>query len=161
MSTEDAAEPLTTADIEALRRNCPADKSIARLAATLAERDRDIERVKRMRAELCRELSEEQERCRLLRAELTIVKTDLDGVWLWQGDGYDRLSSLSCPVVMAAPTLRRLLGRAAEDMRERAARLVDDLDMADEPMGKRDLRVAAEIRALPPPEEAPSSTRAT
>ncbi|HEY5851982.1 MAG TPA: hypothetical protein VIT62_14605 [Lysobacter sp.] len=36
-----------------------------------------------------------------------------DSVWYWQGDGADVPESLSCPVIMAADTLRALLAPAA------------------------------------------------
>jgi hypothetical protein len=56
-----------------------------------------------------RELAAEQERTRELRAELAVVRTSIDGVWRWQGDGAAELGSLSCPVVMSADRLRLLL----------------------------------------------------
>jgi hypothetical protein len=41
-------------------------------------------------------------------AELATVKTNVEGVWKWQGEG-DNPESLSCPVVMSAEALRGLL----------------------------------------------------
>lgn len=47
-----------------------------------------------------------------LRAKLQIVQAGPEDVWFWQNVGNDP-GSLSCPVVMSADTLRRLLDRAA------------------------------------------------
>lgn len=44
-----------------------------------------------------------------LKYDLSLVKTDKEGVWFWQNDGWDDPESLSCPVVMSAETLRNLL----------------------------------------------------
>lgn len=49
-----------------------------------------------------------------LRQQLAAVKTDTDNVWKWQGDGGDHAESLSCPVVMTADTLRKILAEHAE-----------------------------------------------
>lgn len=43
-----------------------------------------------------------------LQAELAMLRTSIDGVWLWQGNG-DYPESLVCPVVMSAETLRGLV----------------------------------------------------
>ena len=59
--------------------------------------------------ELARELARELDEVRRLRAQLALVATDVDGVWLWQGDEGDRPESLSCPVVMSADTLRTII----------------------------------------------------
>lgn len=74
------------------------------------------EEAARARAKLdlvARELAEENEVTRRLRAELAVAATDVDGVWRWQGDGEDHLESLSCPVVMSADTLRSMLAEHA------------------------------------------------
>jgi len=49
-----------------------------------------------------------------LRRCLAVVKTDVEGVWRWQGAG-DQLESLSCPVVMSAATLRTIVDRGRDD----------------------------------------------
>ncbi len=52
--------------------------------------------------ELRASLEREREQVRLL----SMVATDYDNVWLWQGDGYDYPESLTCSVVMSADTVR-------------------------------------------------------
>lgn len=47
----------------------------------------------------------------LLRADLEVVRTPVEGVWLWQGDGHDSVDSLSCPVVMRADRLIEIAER--------------------------------------------------
>jgi hypothetical protein len=56
----------------------------------------------------------EQERRVRLDAEnaLRLVRTDIENVWRWQGDGYDDPTTLSCPVIMSADTVRALVARA-------------------------------------------------
>jgi hypothetical protein len=54
------------------------------------------------------ELTEQNAKREAVEAELRVVKTDIDGVWKWQGEG-DEPSSLTCPVVMSAETLRKLV----------------------------------------------------
>lgn len=49
------------------------------------------------------------------RAVLAMVATDVEGVWLWQGDAHDHLKSLTAPIVMSAETLRQLVGPSADD----------------------------------------------
>ena len=44
-------------------------------------------------------------------AALSLVKTSIHNVWRWQGDGYDEIDSLVCPVVMSADTCREIVGR--------------------------------------------------
>ena len=52
------------------------------------------------------EIAEKEE----ARAQLALVRTSTEGVWMWQG-GVDEPQSLACPVVMRAGTLRSLLRR--------------------------------------------------
>jgi hypothetical protein len=68
--------------------------------------------------EASRTLAEEK---RALELTLSIVKTGVEGVWRWQGDGGDQPQSPSCPAVMSAERLRELLARAekAEGERDR------------------------------------------
>lgn len=68
-------------------------------------------------------LAREQELHRLL----AIVETDSEGVWRWQGDGYDHPAALSCPVVMSADTLRTFVAARAE-----AAALREQVDRTEE-----------------------------
>lgn len=49
-----------------------------------------------------------------LRTKLRVAQADREDVWFWQGQD-DEPSSLSCPVVMSAETLRALLARATMD----------------------------------------------
>ncbi len=46
-------------------------------------------------------------------AQLQLVRTAATDVWRWQGDGADAADSLSCPVVMSAATLRKMLAQIA------------------------------------------------
>lgn len=78
-----------------------------------AERDARA-KAERKAEEAFREVAAGLERERALRAELAAVKTDVDGVWLWQGDGRDHPESLSCPVVMSADTLREMVDARAK-----------------------------------------------
>lgn len=77
-----------------------------------------------------------------LRRSLTTVKTDIGGVWFWQGDGYDHPESLSCPVVMSADTLRTLVDRP-DDAEAEVTRLRTVVDLFTE----RD-RLAARVSYL-------------
>lgn len=45
---------------------------------------------------------------------LRLVKTSMDHVWFWMGDGTDEPGSLTCPVVMSADALLDLLKKAGE-----------------------------------------------
>jgi len=61
-----------------------------------------------VRPEIVDELKRALDELRDVRKQLDVVKTDREGVWKWQGEG-DDVSTLSCPVVMEAATLRALL----------------------------------------------------
>lgn len=102
-----------------------------RALAAVRAREAEAERLSAKINGLGGELAAELERSAALRAELAIVKTDLDGVWLWQGDGYDHLPSLSCPVVMSAPTLRSLL--RATVIPASVAEAMTKIEPADDP----------------------------
>lgn len=62
-------------------------------------------------AALALHLDQQIEEASRLRDVTEMVKTDVDGVWLWQGDKHDDLKTLTCPVVMSASTARELLGK--------------------------------------------------
>lgn len=49
------------------------------------------------------------EQLKQTRATMKMVRTSIDDVWLWVGDGHDSLPSLVAPVVMEPGTLRKLL----------------------------------------------------
>jgi hypothetical protein len=109
----------------------------------------EVRRLLAKKDELGRELAAALERERLLRAGLAVVATDVDGVWRWQGDGYDHPESLSCPVVMSASTLRGLLGPRVEcesrpsiaGLAEKWAEDAEDICMTHE-------NLVAEVRRL-------------
>jgi ribosomal protein L37E len=71
-----------------------------------AENKRLRETIGSLRAQLL----DEQARTQRLRFELAAARTGVDGVWFWQGDGHDKLESLTCPVVMSAQQLRAFVG---------------------------------------------------
>ena len=49
-----------------------------------------------------------------LKAEVEALHRERQGeVWYWQGDGEDKLESLSCPVLIEAQDLRELLKKAS------------------------------------------------
>lgn len=43
-----------------------------------------------------------------LRYQLSIVKTKIQDVWFFQGDGHDYPESLTCPVIMSADKFREI-----------------------------------------------------
>jgi len=46
--------------------------------------------------------------------EVAALRRERDGeVWYWQGDGGDKLESLTCPVLIEAEDLRAILARTA------------------------------------------------
>lgn len=53
-----------------------------------------------------------------LRATLHMVETGWEGVWFWQEDGRNDLPSLTCPVVLEADTMRKLMDQLHERSRE-------------------------------------------
>lgn len=53
-----------------------------------------------------------------LRATLRMVETGWEGVWFWQEDGRNDLPSLTCPVVLEADTMRKLMDQLHERSRE-------------------------------------------
>jgi len=53
-----------------------------------------------------------------LRATLRMVETGWAGVWFWQEDGRNDLPSLTCPVVLEADTMRKLMDQLHERSRE-------------------------------------------
>lgn len=100
-----------------------------RQRAEKAERERDEARAKQ--AAMAEQLTAETEALREARSALDMVRTDRNGVWLWQGDGHDDITSLVCPVVMSAGTLRELL-KERDAARAEAAMLREALaDMED------------------------------
>ena len=66
---------------------------------------------------------------RKAEASLDMVKTSLDNVWRWQGDGYDDPATLSCPVVMSADTLRALQSATMKRCVQEARRVSDGADL--------------------------------
>lgn len=77
--------------------------------------------------------------CRRLSTQLTAVKTDRDGVYVWEGNmEVDKPESLVCPVVMTADTLRDLLSKGDVAIAERAK--------LEEGMGQLGLRVERFVR---------------
>lgn len=81
------------------------------------------------------------------KLKLSTVATDVECVWLWQGDGHDQPESLSCSVVMLADTMRRII--AAKEAAERhlhreRKRCQFDYEQAEKARAERD-RLSAEL----------------
>jgi hypothetical protein len=71
------------------------------------------------------------------------VRTDIHGVWFWQGDGDDHPEALSCPVVMSAETLRKFVAdlEAARQANAVAEGRRETLDVL-EYVAEKDKRIA-------------------
>jgi hypothetical protein len=61
---------------------------------------------------VAQELKAELQTTQGLRATLATVKTRIDNVWMWQGDGGNYARTLSCPVIMEAETAYAMEQRA-------------------------------------------------
>jgi hypothetical protein len=87
-----------------------AEAKLAAFGSLTQERDTAV----RKREDMAKELTQALEKVILLRNQLSMVKTDVEGVWHWLGQN-DRPESLACPVVMSAQTLRDILARPSAE----------------------------------------------
>lgn len=87
-----------------------ADMTIVTLSTERDEALRKLEAV----SVACRELDSDRDH---LRGQLRAVNIGIEGVWRYQGDGDDKLETLSCPVVMRPDTLKAILDERDEARR--------------------------------------------